>query len=440
MLANPKLNNLSAAMMLTPLAFLASVSFAQPAPSGSMLSAQISASQEGGGVAGGQVPSQAAVAPSARPWNAPPVAPPQPSSVQASAVPASSQEKVNAGALTTPAAVNQDAQAAASQPTPGVPLPGSASVATSGSARPNVLVADNIAAAGYGAKPGTSDATGTSVLELSYVLSSDERTVPLRYRAPEQFPAFLVSMPESADLRLMLPGRVMDAAEESRSQVARYFSDVLGNASAERGRQAESVDFWINDATTKLRNLGPDPWKRYQFIREARELAVNFRSGIESQSSAEIERLTSAAAATIRKAQVAMDSSRTHEQKMAWYNVMVQVRDGVNLLQGQILAADKKTVNALTRFLEGMREEPRPAGDPPTKVKPLSAANQRQNMDMPTPAVIRTPASPAPVAEPPQSAFAKYGAFGVGLLMVFGMLGLGRKFFKRGPEKIKTEK
>lgn len=187
------------------------------------------------------------------------------------------------------------------------------------------------------------------------------------YRDGAPLSALYVDVPSSADMKLMLPGAAADTADRARYVVSKFITDVIGSASQLRGGELEAVTTWVARTLQQESTLNADPWAQYQFRLEARRQVEGYRASVAAQSAPQTDRLALDLRKTVARVAPMLEVSPTYETRMAWYNVMVQLKEGMTLYQAQVTNGDQAVLAALDQFLTSHPPLPRPEGPEPAK-------------------------------------------------------------------------
>ncbi|KVP96395.1 hypothetical protein WJ97_10925 [Burkholderia ubonensis] len=271
--------------------------------------------------------------------------------------------------------------------------------------------------------------------DVPWTLASDLRPWPLAYAELIPLNTLSFSLPTEKEARIMLPGYVADTVDRARFTASRYVTDNIGSAAQIRGRQLETFNLWAQNTSKQKLNLPKDPWAAYQFNKEALATLKAFKEKVLSQTEPTIQRMAQDINASVEKITPVMNVMATYEQKMQWYNVLVQLKEGVGLYQARVSEADRQILDAIAAFERDNPPVARPAGSPPPRpdadgVKPATGAV--------TPAVGMTPDTPREAAEPPARKQEQSSQTG-GLIVLLGMgtvvIGLFMKLRKRISKK-----
>lgn len=223
-----------------------------------------------------------------------------------------------------------------------------------------------------------------------WVLSPEQHPSPLFYREPQPLTSLILDLPSEADARIMLPGRAADAADQARFAVSRYLTNVIGQAAQARGAQLEAVNAWVEKTRSREALLSQDPWVRYQFSLEARAQLESFRASLSTQSTTQINTLANTLREAVDKVSPLLSAMPTYETRLAWYNILVQLKEGMGLFQAQVTNSDKTTLGVIDQYLAAHPAVARPVGDPPLKQEGVTPAKEYK------PAATNFDVKPAP--------------------------------------------
>lgn len=315
----------------------------------------------------------------------------------------------------------------------GSPVPDSANAASTTGSAPVAVPASTPASVGVSA---LQSANAPWVLEASthpWVLNYIE-LLPLN--------GLYFTLPNEKDARIMLPGRVEDAADQARTVVGRYVTNNIGTAAQVRSRQLEAFNNWADNIRKQKAMLPKDPWAAYQFNKEARAAEAVFRAHIESQSQPQLDRMAQDIRAAVEQITPVMNAMGDYDQKMRWYNVLIQLRDGMSLYQTRVTESDRQLLDAMDAFEQANPVIPQPSGSlPPTPEQQRAAAAEHANpvsgVNLTDASATRTPAKAPVNASQPSSSMG-----GVIVLVMVGIavLGLFLKLRNRVSKKGAKEK
>jgi hypothetical protein len=269
-------------------------------------------------------------------------------------------------------------------------------------------------------------ADAPSSAELNSLLKSEEMPWPLRYRELSPMGVVYLSLPTEQEARLQLPGIALDGASRAREQVSKYITDSIGVAAQDRARQLEVASSWV-ERTTQMRQAVQvtDDWALYAFAEKAHEQLSAFRAKVTKQSAAELARHIADLERVVSAVSPVMNSMQSYELRTAWYAVLVQYKDGLQLVQAQQNSGDALILKTLDDFASANPRVPRPEGEVPKRTQ--SGDRAMPPMANPGPVVmaeptVRAPAQ-APAAVPNEEE--QSGALGaiIGIVMVMGFIG-----------------
>lgn len=354
-----------------------------------------------------------------------------------------------AGVLCCAPALGAGASPAPSN-TPAVEIPAApAPIVTAPSIRPNALVAQAaLAAQPTNANPliqkereGVPTRDTPAVQDaVPYVLPPDLHPWPLRFREQPPLNALYLSLPSEQEARLLLPGRAADAAQTVRFAVSKYIADSIGMAAQARGRQLDALETWQAQTERQLRQLTGDPWQAYEFSLEARREAEQFRSQLAAQNPPFLARMASDIRGAVAHIGPLVSLMPTYELRMAWYDILVQLKEGLMLYQTQTTAADHQLLRRMDDFLNAHPAVPRPAGSPPPERKAGAPQEVARSAAPTAPAIIqaREPErSKPPVAS--QDTGSSLGGLVVVGAMLLGFAGIALKLRGRGKKAPKPD-
>lgn len=201
-----------------------------------------------------------------------------------------------------------------------------------------------------------------------WVLNVQTRPWPLVYTQPAPLNALYFSLPTEKEARFMLPGYILDKVERARFVVSEYTTNNIGSAAQIRGRQLEAFNAWFANVNAQKKILSTDPWVVYQFNQEARAIAADFKSKIQTQTQPLIVQMADDVRKAVETISPIMNVMATYEQQMLWYNVLVQLKESVSLYQARVFEADKQILDAIERFEQENPPVARPVGNPPPQL------------------------------------------------------------------------
>lgn len=202
---------------------------------------------------------------------------------------------------------------------------------------------------------------------VTWVLDSDSRPWTLSYQEPMPLNVLVLTLPTDREARIQLPGAAADMADRARMTVSRYVTDNIGTAAQARGRQLEAFNMWAANTTRQKQLLAKDPWVAYQFNREALEAVANFKARVSSQTAPSLERMADDVRRVVAEVSTVMNATGGYDQKMQWYDVLVQLKEGVSLYQTRVVDADHAILEAIAGFEQDNPPVTRPAGNPPPR-------------------------------------------------------------------------
>lgn len=307
---------------------------------------------------------------------------------------------------------------------------GAASAATTAAA-----AASSVPVAGAAAPA----SAGDSKDNVPWALDIDTRPGPLNYAALNPLNGLYFTLPTVAQARIMLPGNASDAANQARYVIQRYITDNIGSAAQARARQLEAVTNWVDQTNQKKKLLSKDPWAAYEFNREALSTLQGFKDKVDHQSAPTLERMTADVQAAVSQIAPIMEATGGYEQKMLWYNVLVQLKEGINLYQARVTDSDHQVQEVIAAFERDNPPVVRPQGDPPLEPNLADGPLARRTAAAPKPSLTSTAAdAQREPAQPPAVKQDSSSSTG-GVIVVLGMLavvvGLFLKLRKRVSNK-----
>ncbi|MEX3984231.1 hypothetical protein AB4Y45_35330 [Paraburkholderia sp. EG287A] len=265
--------------------------------------------------------------------------------------------------------------------------------------------------------------------DVPWTLTSDQHPWPLRYHALAPVMSLFLDLPSPADTKLELPGIAADQAEHARVAVNQYFSNLLGSDNRTRGGQLDALSTWLDRMGQQEMSLGSaDPWAHYEFSREALAQMTQFRSGVASQTDPQSRQVLSEVRNAIARITPLVQLMPTYETRLAWYNVLVQLKDGLAEYQSQATETDQKLLTAIDTYLATHPAVPQPAGDIPPRPQGFARAHApaaSSGSQAQTPSAVSTlQDAHTPAAMPPEK---KQGSSLIGSLLValFAVVTLG---------------
>lgn len=315
---------------------------------------------------------------------------------------------------------------------------------TAPSMRPNILNEQALVEAGYGEKRevteegyGASYTAPSDLDTLAFLLAPDLLPMPLRHEEFAFSNVLIVHVPTPSEIKMMLPGDALDHADTARYRISQYMGDLTGTAAQRRDRQKSAVLEWSRTAKDMAKNLSANPWQKYQFNRMVQAQLQPYKIGIAGQSKREAELLATQIKPIIEKVGIIMNDMPTHQTKMAWYNVMVQLKDSFELYQQQIGDGDAGVNNLLYPEIKKYPLLPRPAGDPPVSQEQAREIAKAQKTQTALGTVDGEPKQPA-VQMQDKNGSNSYGGVIVALMMgLVAVFMLRRNKSKSAGEKSK---
>lgn len=236
---------------------------------------------------------------------------------------------------------------------------------------------------------------------LGFVLTAEQLPWPLRYRELAAPGALYIPLPDAASLRIMLPGHALEEGRLARRAVAKYITDLIGVASQDRTRQLDAFVTWTEQTLKQKATLSPtDAWQQYVFWGQVHASVEAYRAGVAPQSDAVLRGISEAIPKFVADVTNLMEAAQGYEQRMVWYQVLTQLKEGLQLYQLQMQAGDDKILQAITSFVESNPAPARPEGSPPsydqaTGKRAMPKPVEAPRVDIGAPSAKREPAPPA---------------------------------------------
>ena len=209
-------------------------------------------------------------------------------------------------------------------------------------------------------------------------LRADQQPWPLRYRDASTLNTLFLTLPSEQEARLLMPGASLDAAARTQRVLAKYFTDAIGMASQDGAHWQEMESVWLDNTAKQKQTLSAtDAWQQYEFSREALAQATSFRQRLMDQGDAGLQKMVREVTTAIGQVNAVMNATQGYEQRTAWYNVMVKMKEGVGLYQMQAATARTNAQKAIDTFIAENPPVARPDGDAPTAPTPGSAAREQ---------------------------------------------------------------
>lgn len=237
--------------------------------------------------------------------------------------------------------------------------------------------------------------------DLVWLLPGETMPWPLSYTELNPLNGLYFSLPSEKQARIMLPGYVADAAQQARFVVTRYVTDSIGSAAQQRARQLEAFNVWADHVAMQKRMLSTDPWVIYAFNKQALSVAAGYKAKIQAQTEPTVRRMAQDINSAVEKITPVMSAMQGYDQQIQWYNVLVQLKEGIGMYQSRAAEGDQQVLQAITAFERDNPVVARPEGSPPTR-----ADSVRAPVPNVTPAAAEMTA-PADVERQPASAPAK---------------------------------
>lgn len=230
----------------------------------------------------------------------------------------------------------------------------------------------------------------------------------------------MLSVPEVADARLMLPGAALDEAAAVRASISRYVTSTVSRAVETRSQQLEAVTRWTEQARQQKKLVPQDEWAAYEFNVEARAqldpvlLQLKNQAG---QGTAQLTAVLQKAVATLTPLIAVMP---TYESRIAWYNLQVQLKEALDLYNAEVLPLEKKLKDTVESFDVENPALTRPVSALPAK-DGLSAGNATTAAKV-APEAVAIKKDLKPAASSPAATTANQGSGVFGGLLVAGFI------------------
>jgi hypothetical protein len=297
------------------------------------------------------------------------------------------------------------------------------------------------------ASPPVAAASGVPVVGAASSGADDKDSVPwaldiatrpglLNYAALIPLNGLYFTLPTEKEARIMLPGNSADAANQARFVVQRYVTDNIGSAAQIRARQLEAITNWVDQTSQQKKLLPKDPWAAYEFNHEALTTLDNFKAKIDGQSEPTIKQMTSQVQTAVGQLAPVMEATGGYEQKMLWYNVLVQLKDGINLYQSRVTESDRAIQDVIAGFERDNPPVARPQGDPPPSPNVGDGPLARRPATAAKPSL--TPDAPRELAQPlaPKQ---DSGSSSGGIVVVLGMLAVAVGLFLKLRKRVSNK-
>lgn len=265
---------------------------------------------------------------------------------------------------------------------------------------------------------GKDDLTSQNVVseakqDLTWLLTSAQLPWPLRYRELSSPGVLYLPLPAPAELRLMLPGVGLEEARRTRQGVAKYVTDLIGLAAQDRARQLEGFNAWAAQVQTQKNTLSSsDEWAQHAFSALVGASLAAYKNELAPQSEMQARTLSNGLPKFVSDITELMNAAQGYEQRAAWYQVLTQLQEGLQLYQLQMQERDAQLFQAIAAFEVNNPPVARPEGDAPVRDPATGARAMPKVATMPL-AIASAPAARVaaepPVAEQaPETHFAGY--------------------------------
>lgn len=206
--------------------------------------------------------------------------------------------------------------------------------------------------------------------DVPWMLEADTRPWPLAYAELIPLNALYLSLPTPQEARILLPGNAAEASDRTRFTINRYVTDNIGAAAQVRGRQLEAFKTWVDNVERQKRGLPKDPWAAYQFSKEARDALATFKARVAGQTEPTLRKMADDINQAVAQISPVMEATGSYEQKIQWYNLLVQMKEGMAMYQSRTLEADAQILAEIEAFEQANPPAPRPEGKPPARPVP----------------------------------------------------------------------
>lgn len=205
------------------------------------------------------------------------------------------------------------------------------------------------------------------ITEAPWVLTPETHPWPLRYSKLPPINTLYIAMPSMAEARLQLPGVAARTLESASYTVTQYITNVQGMVTQSHLRQQEQLEQWMERTTAQAADVPSEPWPQYQFNQEARGQLEPFRNNIEGQSDEMLARMRMDIQRAIDAITPVMAVMPTHELRLGWYNLMLQLREAYEQMQQRAQESDQQLLAAADAFLNALPSPVLPTTPPPSK-------------------------------------------------------------------------
>lgn len=243
--------------------------------------------------------------------------------------------------------------------------------------------------------------TATSRDDVPWTLRGENRPWSLHFTPTNPLGALYLSPPSAREARIMLPGMASDAANRARFTVNKFITDSIGISSQARARQMEALSRWIENSNKQLERVRDDEWENYQYNVESRREIDAFRAKVAEQAAPDLEFVLGEIARAVNELTPLLEALSSYELQMAWYNVMVQAKEGFALYQSQVQRADQQLLSAIDSYLDAHPYVARPTGAVPRQGVDGFSGPTVARQPIPAPSITPSIANQAPVIREP---------------------------------------
>lgn len=274
--------------------------------------------------------------------------------------------------------------------------------------------------------------TPQSLESVPWALSVETRPWPLRQGVELTFPGLILSLPPTKDLRMMLPGVMDDRISHLNLMITKYQTDVTSMVAQAHGRAEQEFLMWSKAVQERSKKLDKhEPWQNYQFALELRAITGPYKAEYLQLSESIRPRLQAQFSNAVEQITGVMNESEGHAQKMGWYNLLVQLKDGFTVLQQNILETNEAYIEKINDIEKQFPLLPMPEGPKPlTEDQRLAKVKADMQIASSAQTTVAAPAERKPAPELPNQSESSFGgliAVFVGLLTVVGGFFMVRK-------------
>lgn len=271
--------------------------------------------------------------------------------------------------------------------------------------------------------------------DVFWALTPEQRPWALAYVELMPLNTLYFTLPSERDARMMLPGASAEAADLAKFTASRYITDNIGLAEQVRTRQLEGLNTWASHIETQKASTQGNEWAAFQFNKEMLAILKEFKKKVAAQSAPGFDRMATDINAGVTAISGVIEVTSAYDIKMRWYNVLVQLKDGMGLYVTRVNELDSKVLTAIAAIERNNPPLAQPMTPPPAR--PVDGAEAASK---PIPAASLTPATPRevakPLVEPAKSGTSNFIILGVMSLAAFGIfMKLRKRVSKTGATK-----